>query len=525
MARATQVIAAVSGRIQTGDNLDNALNTNNDDQQGVLYLGDSMNKTSTAPDSGQDAEPDYAATCYEFDGSSIIETTTTGLSTTTTGSPATKFSQTYYELTQKKIVTIDAASGGSTFYDNGSANSWWSSTGTLRASAETKTTNALAAIGVTKLRMIIIRLGVNDVRASGTIDESEMLLGVNSFFTWIDATWPGVPKFFVLPGRTESITTVTGRLATMHTYITNAVAATDDCYIVDNLINYLPMYGNDNLHLTQWGNELHATKIAYTMLNTGYITNNPLVRTYDANSIAVHNRFTGLTDFEKDKMHDFVQYNVRKTITASLSYFCFGLLSSSTKAAQNWFGSHVMTIPVAGWTAGEGYVLDGTTGNAIPTGFTPSSEAGYSQNNGGIAIWMNDIISSGVQATVVGCIGANGHFAHLSVTAGGSEFAVNSQTDTAFTALADKQFFAINRAAGTQQSIVRYNSPTNGVLASTGEPNAEIYLGCLNNAGVLQDPAQFTCYMLAIGNGFISVNHQSKYRGLIADFLVKLGYF
>lgn len=526
MARATQIIAAVSGRIQTGDGLDTPENTNDDNQQVWAFFGDSLIAgTSAQPDTGQDTEPDYTGTCYDFNGSTIVEITTTGLSNTTTGSPWTKFGQTIYELAQKKVVVCNAASGGSTFYDNNSANSWWSSIGTLRAAAVTKVTNALAAAATTELRGIIVGTWVNDVRASGTIDNSEMLLGVQSFFNWLETTWPGIPVFVVKTGRTESITTLTGRLATMHGYLDAEIAARSNVHEFDNLLNYLPMFANDTLHLTEWGNELFATKGTYNLLNAGLITSDPLVRTYDANSIAIHNRFTGLTNWEKDKIHDFEQYRVRKSFV-SLSHFYFGLFGSKAKAAQDWYSSSAMTIPDGSWTDGEGYDLPGTTVGAINTNIVPSSDATFGNISSGVGIWMNNIVSSGVQATIFGASnGAGTQTIQFNFTTGGSEFCVNAGTATAYTALGSKQWFHLNRNLNATHSIVRYNLPANGNITLVGKPTVSIYVGAYNNNGVLQTPAEFSAWLISMGNGSASGNLQGKFRGLIADFLCKFEYF
>lgn len=527
MARATQVIPAVSGRIQTGDGLDTAANTNPSTKYQVwAEFGDSLIAgTSVQPDTAQDAEPDYTGTVYDFNGSAIVEVTTTGMSNVTTGGPWTKFGQSLYELTQNKLVACNASAGGSTFYDNGSANSWWETTGTLRAAAITKLNNALAAAGTTEPRGIIVGTWVNDVRASGTIDNTEMLQGVTSFFAWLETNWPGIPVFVVKPGRTETITTLTGRLATMHGYLDAEITARANVHEFDNLLNYLPMYGNDTLHLTQWGNELFATKGIYRMLDAGLITNNPLVRTYSAESIAIHNRFTGLTDWEKDKIHDFEQFRVRKAFT-SISHFHFGLFSTQAKAGQDWYSSNAFTIPTNSWVLGEGFVFDATTGRAINTNITPSSEANMTNINTGVGVWLNELPSPNVAGTIFGCAGPDGtRTIQLNTTVSGSGFCVNAGTVSTFTSLAEKQWFHLNRNANGTHSIVRYNFPANGSVNLVNRPTTTIYLGALNNNGVIQDAAEFSCWMFACGNGSVSSNLQQKFRGLIADFLVKNGYF
>lgn len=525
MARATQVIPAVAGRIQTGDGLDTAANTNGDNQQVWAYFGDSLIAgTSATPDASQDAEPDYTGVVYDFNGTTINEITTTGLSNTTTGSPWTKFGQTLYELTQKKIVICNPAAPGSTFYDNGTVNSWWSSTGTRRAEAITKVTDALAAAGTTEPRSIILGTWVNDVRAQGTIDDAEMLLGVQSFFNWLEATWPGIPVYVVKPGRTETITTLTGRLATMHGYLDTEISTRENVHEFDNLLNYLPEYSGDNLHLTQWGNELMATKGVYNLLNAGLITNNPLVRTYDANSIAVQNRFTSPSDFEKDKIHDYIQYINRKGITASNKHMFLGLFDTEANSAQDWFSSTDLTIPSGSWVLGTGYLPDGTIEGAININITPSADAGLLTNDTGIGIWLNDLPSPNAVGTIFGCSDGT-RTIQLNTTGSGSGFCVNALTVTTFTTLNPKLWFHLNRSISTTHSIVRLGFPANGTVTSVGKPTVSLHVGALNVNGVLQDPTAFSAWLIGIGTGSLSSQHQSKIRGLIADFLVKKGYF
>jgi len=127
----------------------------------------------------------------------------------TLGSIWQSFANQFYEQFSRQVLLVNAAKGGTYFCTTGTvgsptavaANSWGSG-GDLRSAFNAKVALALRFNGYEKLDLIVVNLGINDIRngyATGTI-----LTEMVNFFTYLTTTYPTTQIICISPGRDET---------------------------------------------------------------------------------------------------------------------------------------------------------------------------------------------------------------------------------------------------------------------------------------------------------------------------------
>jgi hypothetical protein len=238
--------------------------TTADGKQLFAIIGDSLGGTS---DTGPGPTP-TSGTVFEWDGSAEAEVTNADLAAANNGSPWPQMGITYNASSAKKSVFIDNHVPGSEFSPNGDNNNW-SSTGTLRAAAETKIDSAVTNYDVIP-KAIFVTLGSNDLRGSVAI--ATILSDIDAFFTWITTKYPDTDVLIMQVGKTDQ---AGGSPNTEGTARAHQIRAR----IKQNVINNtrVHFYGNggtlptyDALHWTQVGNNTAGNMAARWLLNPSY---------------------------------------------------------------------------------------------------------------------------------------------------------------------------------------------------------------------------------------------------------------
>lgn len=235
-----------------------------DGKQAVGIMGDSIALGSTT--TGKGTTP-AANTVFEYNGTSIVSVGSNDLSTSSTGSQYPQLGIDYYNATGKKLCYINTAVGGAEYSPNGDTNNW-STSGVNYTSAKTKITNGLGALGLTKLKFIVVILGINDARGSITLTTVQS--DVDSFYSRLNTDFPGIPKYLVQIGRSETAISNT-RIDAVRGYINTNISTYADCHLAFDLRTYAQSfpsyYGPDNLHLNITGCNALGTDLATYILN------------------------------------------------------------------------------------------------------------------------------------------------------------------------------------------------------------------------------------------------------------------
>jgi hypothetical protein len=465
--------------------LDNDENTNEDDQQVILVLGTSiMNGVAQNSDSGP--ETIDLLTRFEFNGTSIVDMVN-DVAEANTGSIWPAFCEEYYRRTSKKLIVSECGAPGSEWYSNGD-NTNWSASGTLRATTEAELAAALIAADVEKPRAFIIDGSINDARRESGYNAATLKAAGQDIIDWLQGLHPGVDIWFYNSGGREAGYNDSQTLQT-HQVTSELVYENDGVYLIgDFLENAEPpneYYGADDLHLQQYGNDIWGIIGVKRLMDQERITDNPIIRTYSAESIAAHTNMGLTEDEDKDIIHDLVTYAVRKGYWSGFD--AFFLTDFSLEDAIN--SSRSLTLMAgADYTAGV-VTTDGTITGAVDTNCTPSTASDYTQNAAATGIFIHEMLSS--TGMLFGATGSTStHQTHYEKTLTGTEWVTNCGTES--TSGLDpfrEQILLVQRANSTTQTVRLNSQTTNGTQTSTGRPDVDIYIGANNNNGTLENPA------------------------------------
>jgi len=495
----------------------------------VWVTGDSILRgTSTSFDDGP--EPDYAGTVYEYTGSNIVEITSGDLASAQIGSMWPKLGQSIYRLTGKKVLFINSGFGGSSFAPDVSGTNNWSATGSRYSAAKTVLDAALLKAHRVKPDLILTGTAVNDARNTGVV-LSTIETEIHAFTVKLQTDYPDVPIGWINVGRREA--GEDSRIVAIRTYIEDQATDYTNVHIVARLENYTSgasnYYDDDNLHLMQYGNDYVATVIAKYLKDNSLIPNTPIVRANTTEALAVFAQMPNtLTDYEKEKINDFVSFLQRKGYWANIDSYYFPLLSDESNSRKDWKRTS-KSFTGGTWASGQGVSTDGTTGNAINTNFTPSTDAtAFQRINNQSWVWVYDAITTGVDAVLMGVIGTTSSWKiELTQTsAGQTEYAdITATTVTEGIPLRDHTNYGLRRVAvGSNFMVVNAGSISGTATVAAQMPNLPIYIGCMNNNSTLEEPYQGKYYDFGFGIGTEAANQSiyRKRRGLIIDFLIGL---
>jgi hypothetical protein len=206
---------------------------------------------------------------YQWNGTSIIPITNTDIITAVVGSLGPQMGIDWNLKTGYKLCIIPRGSGGSNFYPDGDSTNWYT-TGSLRSTCESNVTACLNYLGLTELRFIVRKLGINDARAArnNVVSLSNVQVGIDSQQTWIRSAFgDNVPLLTVNLGREEN--GVTSQVLSIRDMIEQEAIDNPKTYVAIREADYLQYYKADGLHLGQTGNNLEATSIVNFLLTNG----------------------------------------------------------------------------------------------------------------------------------------------------------------------------------------------------------------------------------------------------------------
>lgn len=178
--------------------------TNASGEQVIAFIGD-----SNIVGQGLTVGPTpTAGTVKQLSSGAIVNVTNTdileGLTTgqaANIGSMMPKFGIDYNARTGKIPVIVSCGRGGSEFASAVDDNDF-SPTGENRALTEARIASALTLNGTTKLAEIIVNLGINDFSSANSF--ATISTAIDSFFTWLTTTYPGVRITMLQIGRTAA---------------------------------------------------------------------------------------------------------------------------------------------------------------------------------------------------------------------------------------------------------------------------------------------------------------------------------
>lgn len=463
---------------------DTADNTNASSQQVWAIIGDSIangHSVSVGP-------TPTAGTVYEFNGTDIVEVADADLLDANTGSPWPKFGIDYHATSGKKPVFVNTAVAG-TFIRSATAGvSWWTN-GTLYSDAKTKIDNALTEVGVTKVRGILIILGINDI--GGATALSDINTGLTSLFTRLNTDYSNAPIYVCVPGRSAA-----SYHGARHQYIrrifTNAVGTYANVHAVGALLPYANwgLYNADGIHLTQAGNDQLGTLI------NGYITNTDENKYYksvltlfkDSISEAKKAAIKTFVDFFSDYFQQVDVFHMYVNTTADNMMVDWGFAGAPQNVNSVTFSanSHIATNGTNNYMRTH-CLIDGTS---------RTTNTDYIE----FAKTKSVITTAGTSAYLFG----KGTTPNSRVyqTAGGLVFQVHDTTNTTYaseTKFADDSIYAISRSTTTKTLRKGTTSLSSVTQATTGTiTTQDTWVGASNQSGAIQAPieAEYECYGL-----------------------------
>lgn len=238
--------------------------TNASGQEAFWVIGDSFAQGSNNT-TGPGPTP-TAGTAYYFRTSdnTIQQIGAVDLPAASNGSPWPQFCIDYYNATTNKVVIVPNGTGGTKFFDT------WNGTSAAYVTARTDAQDALTALGVTRLKGIIIICGVNDARGGDNL--AAIGNSVGTLFYQLNVDFPNTQIYVVMLGHSA---TNGNRLPQVRGYVREQVLNYTNAQIVCQLQAMHEWsgayYGADDLHLNQTGNNLLGTMInRYIQLPTTY---------------------------------------------------------------------------------------------------------------------------------------------------------------------------------------------------------------------------------------------------------------
>lgn len=243
--------------------------TSANNEEAFWVIGDSFAQGSN---NTTGAGPDATGKGYYFRTSdnTIQPITTTDIPGASNGSPWPQFCIDYFNATGTKVIIIPNGIGGTKFIDS------WNGTSSTYTTARTDAQDAMTAMGVTRLKGIIIICGVNDARGGDNINDIGAAIG--RLFYQLNLDFPFTQIYVCMLGHSA---TNSQRLSPVRGYVRDQVYNYTNAQIVcqiQAIHEWTPpagspggYYGADNLHLNQTGNNLLGTMInRYIQLPTSY---------------------------------------------------------------------------------------------------------------------------------------------------------------------------------------------------------------------------------------------------------------
>lgn len=435
--------------------------TTSDGKQAFLFIGDS---TSSGVSNNSVTTVDN--TVYSSDGSSITELAT-----------GPQFGVTYNALTGYKPVIIARGVSGATIYPNGNNNNWFTS-GDNYAPAAAVANNTLSLLGISRLKGIIINLGINDVNGVQTF--VNITTGLNSLISRLQADFPNTPIVVFQIGRNAA--GMSARIASMRNLWRQTVIDNTNVHFCGGYASLVApgsLYDADGIHLTPTGNGEAGKMAARWFFNSSY---NKWARA------VISAQFDELSSARKTLINDF--FATASALAGYLELDSFYNFKTTTK--NNCFVDWAFLVgPLAdngfSFTSNSRISTNGSS-TYFRTGFNPTlGPFKSSQNNVFTEMRWNAAQTSGEYLcgsvpVFSGDIRGNGILNRGAAGADVFNYCLNSTKVSALHSGA--LVIAGGRSASNAQAVL-----LNGVVAasnsgaSTTPDNIEEFIGCLSING------------------------------------------
>lgn len=228
------------------------VDTNADGQQAFWVIGDSFAQGSNNT-TGPGPTP-TAGTAFYFRTSdnTIQQIGATDIPGASDGSPWPQFAIDYNASTGNKAVIIPNGIGGSEFFTS------WNGTSAAYLAAKADAQDAMTAMGVTRLKWIIIICGINDARSGAPLSSINSSIG--NLFYQLNVDFPHANIGVVMFGVAS---TGAQLFATVRAMVKEQAIAYTKVHVLTCLAPYdeWGFYGADAIHLTQTGNNFLGSDI------------------------------------------------------------------------------------------------------------------------------------------------------------------------------------------------------------------------------------------------------------------------
>lgn len=458
--------------------------TTSDGEQVFAIIGD-----SNADGRGETIPTVDAGILYKWNGATFDEITNqTVANTGSNGSSWQQFSTDYNSDTDKKILLVNSAKGGSTFYPEGALEEHWMGSGAptgvdLYEPFKTSLNAALAAKGLLKPKAIIIGgLGINDITAGTSAANIES--GIDALITNLTTDYPEVPILYCITGRNNSASH-NAALYHIRRYMVGKAESNENLYIVGTAASLIDtgMYNADNLHFTQAGYNALGSMYARWFKNSAY-TNKW------ARSI-ISSHFDELSTARKGLINTFISNQYSNGNYLKLEYLSLFKTSTQNNIFFDWtfFGFNLIDGAGTTFTANQ-HVATAGSANYITYSFIPTvnnSRASQTDFIEGVKLKTNTT-GAGVLAILFGASdGSDLHYVRQSTTVTG--FTANDATATTGSeaSLASGNLYCTARTGTTKRLIKNKTVDAQATVTSTGATAGFPRIGAFNSNGTIQN--------------------------------------
>lgn len=475
--------------------------TTGDGKQVFLAIGDSNGDgrgTTLGPTT-------ISGTMFLWNGSGLTTITTDDISNSgpTEGTLYKQFALNYNARTSFNPVIVQQCAGGSNFYPDGDNNNWYTS-GTLYAAAKTEADDCLTFLSLTKLKGIIVTLGINDNRAGTSL--ADILTGITSLFSRLRTDYPGVPIIINQVGRSEVGVPSNGeesfgsRLYAMRRYLFDEANNNALTYLLAAPIAGIGISGHynaDNLHYSQTMNNFIGAQIDRVYLNKD---------TYSKWTSCIASSFYDAIGATRTALIDtFILAEIANGNFYKYEFFSLFKNTTQNNCFVDWsFQGYLFNNTSVVFTANDNLSSNGTTNNYAFTFIGSISNRSASQTDfiTGVKVKVNSTAQGTLACVLGGSDGADVIAAVQNTTPAltyrCSDATIN--TTTADLKFIDAHFYALARNGTTKLLVKDSSTLASTTQASTGAVSVLPVIGALNNNGTIQNRinAQFE-YLIAAG--------------------------
>lgn len=481
----------------SGDNIV-GVNTASDGRQAFLIIGDSTSAGSNNSTGNGPAPVSGTAYYYRRATTDIVEMAT-DIVAAPLGSQYPQFCTSYYNGSGKKAVIIPAGVGGSNFVPRTGETANWSTTGTCYALAVTDANNALAQLGLTKLKCIFLSsLGINDARGDATLNDIEA--GIESLISRLQADFPDTDILIEQIGRSE-VGSLTSKIGSVRKFLKAQALAKDQVFLMGGIMSMTGAggYGADNLHPNQTGNNWRGEMYARWMLNS---THSKWARSI----IASH--FDDLSTARKNLIATFIDSNLTAYLEHDMLFNFKTTTVNNTYSDWCFLAGGFNTNSV--FTANDSIATNGSS-TYFRDGYVRDYLGLKSEQNdtfGAVKIKTNST-AAGTLATAYG--GSNGTSAVLVQQTAASllgyrvndNTATTSNSETAFSNNSEYLFGRSGTGKFLYKDGVQVGTATQ---ASVSVNTTQSYVGAFNSNGTANTFLNGTFEYIRAGK-FTTVNH------------------